>query len=61
MAPKPKIPDDSLSRDLKPGNPSSPSPLMGEGWGGGGDFSSNVVTLLKSPPSPNPLPPGEGA
>jgi len=38
----------------------TPSPLMGEGWGGGGKFlCEKGVLLLKAPP--NPLPPwGEG-
>jgi len=34
----------------------SPSPLRGEGWGGG----ENILPWRHTPPPPNPLPPGEG-
>ena len=40
--------------DVNP-EPETPSPLMGEGWGGGGYFASTIYFLLHLPPSPNPL------
>ena len=52
---------DSLSPQGRPDSPApwpnTPSPLMGEGWGGGEKWGGGENV---PPPPPNPLPPGEG-
>jgi threonylcarbamoyladenosine tRNA methylthiotransferase MtaB len=52
---------DALSLPVRPDSPSSwpdsPSPLMGEGWGGGEKRRGGAI--MQSPP-PSPLHPGEG-
>src|SRR5579875_1709137 len=38
------------------GSNKAPSPLVGEGWGGGGIVPNSTVPSMSSPPHPNPLP-----